>query len=80
MTRLIAIAFALAFASPSEGMPLQPQQPAAQPTRYSRWCVKRAARNATSEWCVPPRHRRTPRLCRGAAPRKRPMRSVIDDL
>jgi hypothetical protein len=27
MTRLIAIAFALAFASSSEGMPLQPQQP-----------------------------------------------------
>jgi len=31
MTRLIALAFALALASSSEGMPLQPQQPAAQP-------------------------------------------------
>jgi hypothetical protein len=31
MTRLIAIAFAVALASSSEGMPLQPQQPAAQP-------------------------------------------------
>ena len=31
MSRLIAIAFALALASSTQGMPLQPQQPAAQP-------------------------------------------------
>jgi len=80
MTRLIAIAFALAFASPSEECHCSRSSLPRSLTRYSRWCVKRAARNATSEWCVPPRHRRTPRLCRGAAPRKRPMRSVIDDL